>query len=76
MIPFMFSKLEKIFNQLLRLVFRKDAIGQVVAIKKKKKKIKKVWLTNKKTYLEDDLVDVGSATKYLLEQAKISAEKK
>ena len=40
------------------------------------KKIKKVWLTNKKTYLEDSLVDVGSATKYLLEQAKVSAEKK
>ena len=43
---------------------------------KKKKKIKKVWLTNKKTYLEDGLVDVGSATKYLLEQAKVSTEKK
>ena len=31
----------------------------------------KEWLTNKKNYL-----DVGSSTKYLLEQAKVSAEKK
>ena len=68
----MFSELEKIFNQLLRLVFRKDAIDQTDAILKKSKK---EWLTNKK-YLEDGLVDVGSATKYLLEQAKVSAEKK
>ena len=32
MIPFMFSGLEKIFNQLLRLVFRKGAIDQTLAI--------------------------------------------
>ena len=38
MIPFMFSELEKIFNQLLRLVFRKDAIDQTDAILKKSKK--------------------------------------
>ena len=41
-----------------------------------KKNNKKEWLTNKKKYLENGLVDVGSATKYLLEQAKVSAEKK
>ena len=39
------------------------------------KKVKKSDLQIKK-YLEDGLVDVGSATKYLLEQAKVSAEKK
>ena len=33
----MFSELEKIFNQLLRLVFRKDAIDQAGAILKKNK---------------------------------------
>ena len=32
MIPFMFSELEKIFNQLLRLVFRKDVIDHAGAI--------------------------------------------
>ena len=40
MTPFMFSELKKIFNQLLRLVFRKDAIDQVGKILKK--------ITNKK----------------------------
>ena len=37
-IPFMFSELEKIFNQLLRLVFREDAIDQTGIILKKIKK--------------------------------------
>ena len=40
-------ELEKIFNQLIRLVFRKDAIDQTSAISKK---IKKEWLTNRKNY--------------------------
>ena len=31
------------------------------------KKIKKEWVTNKNNCLEDGLVDVGSAMKYLLE---------
>ena len=57
MIPFMFSQLEEIFNQLIRLVFRKDAIDQAGTISKK---IKEEWLKNKKNYLEDGLVDVGS----------------
>ena len=43
MIPFMFSELEKIFNQLLRLVFKKDAIDQAGVILKK---IEKEWLAN------------------------------
>ena len=60
MIPFMFSELEKIFNQLIRLVFRKGAIDQASTISKK---IKKDWHTNKKNYVEDDLIDVGSATR-------------
>ena len=33
--PFMFSELEKIYNQLLRLVFRKDVIDQAGTISKK-----------------------------------------
>ena len=72
-IAFMFSELEKIFKQLIRLVFRKDAIDQASTISKK---LKKDWLTNKNNCLEDGLVDVGSATRYLLQQAKVSAEKK
>ena len=40
-------ELEKIFNQLMRLVFRKDVIDQASAISKK---IKKGWLTNRKNY--------------------------
>ena len=73
MIPFMFSELEKIFNQLITLLFRKYAIDQSSTVSKK---IKKEWLTNKQNCLEDGLVDVGSATRYLLQQAKISAEKR
>ena len=65
----MFSELEKIFNQLIRLVFRKDPIGQASTISKK---IKKEWLTNKKNYLEDGLVDVGPATRYLTASKSIS----
>ena len=45
MISFMFGGLEKIFNQLLRLIFRKDAIDQTGAILEKIKnglQIKKV----------------------------------
>ena len=60
MIPFMFSELEKILNQLIRLVFRKGAIDQASTVSKK---IKKDWHTNKKNYLEDDLIDVDSATR-------------
>ena len=40
------------------------------------KKIKTEWLTNKKNDLEDGLVDVGSAIRYLLQQAKVSTEEK
>ena len=39
MIPFIFSELGQIFNQLLRLVFRKDAIDQAGAILKKIEKV-------------------------------------
>ena len=60
MIPFMFSELEKIFNQLIRLVFRKGAIDQASTVSKK---IKKDWHANKNNYLEDDLIDVDSATR-------------
>ena len=38
MIPFMFKELEKIFNQLLRLVVRKEVIDQAGRILKKIKK--------------------------------------
>ena len=44
----MFSELEKIFNQLTRFLFRKDAIDQASTILKK---IKKDWVANKKYYL-------------------------
>ena len=60
--PFMFSELEKIYNQLLRLVFRKDVIDQAGTISKK---IEKSGLQIKKNYLGGGLVDAGSATKHL-----------
>ena len=72
MIPFIFSELEKTFSQLIRLVFRKGVTDQASTISKKIKS----GLQIKKNYLEDCLVDVGSAIRYLLQQAKVSAEKK
>ena len=73
MIPFIFSELEETFSQLIRLVFRKDVIDHASTISKK---LRKSGLQIKKNYLEDCLVDVGSAIRYLLQQAKVSAEKK
>ena len=61
-----------ILNQLLRLMFRIDALDKSGTQLKRLNK----WLTKTKHHLEDGLVDLGEATKDLLEKAPISAERK
>ena len=73
MVPFIRDELEMILNQLLQLIFRKDALDKAdIPLKRLNKK----WLTKMKHHLEDGLVDLVAATKDLLEKAQISAERK
>ena len=72
MVSFMRDELEMILNQLLRLIFRKDALAKSDTPLKRLNK----WLTKTKHHLEDGLVDLGEATKDVLEKAQISAERK
>ena len=73
MVPFMCDELMKILDQLLCLIFRRNALEEAdTALKKLKKK----WLTGKSHHLEDGLVDLGAATKNLFEKAQVSFERK
>ena len=72
MVPYMRNELEMILNQLLRLIFRIDALDKSGTPLKRLNK----WLTKTKHHLEDGLVDLGEATKDVLEKAQISAERK
>ena len=72
MLPFMFSKLEKIFNRLMRLIFKQEKLTIPIT-----ERIKKKWLMDKNNHLEHDaLVDVGAATKVSLKGVQLSEEKK
>ena len=73
MVPFMSNELEKIINQLLRLIFKKDALDQAKSIVTK---MKRKWLLDTANHLEESLVDLGAATKDRLDQTKVSNEKK
>ena len=73
MVPFMCDELMKILDQLLRLMFRRDALEEADTTLKK---LKKKWLTDKSYHLNDGLVDLGAATKNLLEKSQLSFEKK
>ena len=66
------EKLEKIINQLLRLIFKKDALNQAESIVTK---MKRKWLLDTASHLEESLVDLGAATKDRLNQTKVSNEK-
>ena len=72
MVPFMFEGLEKIFTKLLRLVMKHDMLVKANTIMKQ---IKKEWIADTNNHLENDLVDIGSAAKDLLNKVKISPEK-
>ena len=73
MVPFLLNELEKIVNLLLRLIFKKDALDKANTIVKK---ISLKWLSDSKNHLEDGLVDVGAATKDILDRTQVSNEKK
>ena len=60
MVPFMRDELE-----LLRRIFRKDALDKA---DRPLKRLNKKWLTKTKHHLEDGLVELGAATKDLLEK--------
>ena len=68
MVPFMRYELDTILNQLLCLIFRKDALDKADTPLKR--------LTKTKHHLEDGLGDLRDATKDLLKKIQISAERK
>ena len=69
----MCDELMKILDLLLRLIFRRKALEEADAALKK---LKKKWLTDESHHLEDGLVDLGAATKNLLEKTQVSFERK
>ena len=71
MVPFMFSELEKIFDKLHRLIFCQESLAAPNL-----NKLKKKWLNNTEYHFESGLVDLGAATKALLNDVMVSAEKK
>ena len=60
-------------NQLARLVMRRDVIKEADTILKK---LKETWVKDVNNQLEEDLVDLGVATKDLITKIQISAKKK
>ena len=71
MVPFMLAELEKIFDKLNRLIFSQESLAAPIT-----NKLKKKWLHNTEYFLESALVDLGAATKALLNDVMVSAEKK
>ena len=68
MVPFMRDEVEAILNQLLCLIFWKDALDKAGTPLKR--------LTKTKHHLEDGLGDLGATTKDFLKKIQISAERK
>ena len=64
-VSFMCDELIKMLDQLLLLIFRRNALEEVdTTLKKLKKiKIKKKWLTDESHHLEDGLVDFWRCNK-------------
>ena len=71
MVSFMFAELEKIFDKLHWLIFRQEPLAAPIT-----NKLKKKWLNNTEYHLESGLVDLGAATKVLLNDVMVSAQKK
>ena len=59
MILFVYEELSHILDQLIRLVFKREAIVKADTTFK----TKKTWLQNSDNHLEEQLVEVGAATK-------------
>ena len=73
MIPFMFTKLENIYNKLLRLVFRQTCLKKTTSIANR---LRKDWIENKENHLENDLMNIGAATKLKLQKKNVKSESK
>ena len=73
MLPFLLKELERIFDRLIRLVMKRDAIKVADTITQK---LKEKWIQDVNNQLEKDLIDLGAATKDLLAKTQVSAEKK
>ena len=71
-VPFMSNEQEKIINQLLRLIFKKDALDQAESIVTK---MKRKWLLDTANHSEKSLVDLGAATKIALIKPKFQMKK-
>ena len=72
-LPFLLHKLERLTNQLVRLLMRRAVIKEADT---NRKKLKEKWVKVFNNQLEEDLVDLGAAAKDLLTKTQISAEKK
>ena len=70
-VSFTFAELEKIFDKLHWLIFCQEPLAGPVT-----NKLKKKWLNNTEYHLESGLVDLGAATKALLNDVMVSAQKK
>ena len=68
----MLNELEKIINQLLHLIFKKDILEKAESIVTK---MKSKWLSVKRNHLEESLVDLGVATKDKVDRTQILNEK-
>ena len=68
----MLNELEKIINQLLHLIFKKDILEKAESIVTK---MKSKWLSVKGNHLEESLVDLGVATKDKVDRTQILNEK-
>ena len=73
MVAFMADELTKFFDQLLRLIFRRKALEKADT---PLKRLKLKWLCDESNHLEDGLIDVGAATKDLLQKVEVSFERK
>ena len=69
----MFTELENIYNKLLRLVFRQTCLKKTTSIANR---LRKDWIENKENYLENDLVNIGAATKLKLQKTNVKSESK
>ena len=68
----MLNELEKIINQLLHLIFKKDILEKAGSIVTK---MKSKWLSVKGNHLEESLVDLGVATEDKVDRTQILNEK-
>ena len=73
MVPFMFAQLEKIFEKLHRLIFHQESLA---ALSKNGYRTLKNYTCFEESCLLSNHVNIGAATKALLNDVMVSAERK